>query len=147
METPLEKSLENGFALECQAVQRYLVFSRKAEEEANKNLSPHSAELLKETSTLFRQIAEQEKSHALSYLSLLGGVDQTRENLAEAIAGEKSDVVEYTVCAATARAEGRDDLALEFEKIAAIEKKHVEQFESLLLRLQNVLVDDRLGTM
>ncbi len=72
-----KENLENAFAGESQANQKYRAFAAKAEKEGFVNIAK-----------LFRTTAEAEKIHAEGHLKALDKVNSTVENLKEAIAGE-----------------------------------------------------------
>ncbi len=72
-----KENLENAFAGESQANQKYRAFAAKAEKEGFVNIAK-----------LFRTTAEAEKIHAEGHLKALDKVNSTLENLKEAIAGE-----------------------------------------------------------
>ena len=80
-----EKDLMDAFAGESQANRRYLAYSQRAEDE-----------FLHGVAKLFRAIAEAETIHAIKHLRTADRVKSTKENLADAIAGEthefKNDV-------------------------------------------------------
>ena len=64
---------------------------------------------------------------------MTGGVKSTAENLADAAAGENAEWTDmYAEFAKTARAEGFEDIAKQFEGVAAIEKAHEERYRKLL---------------
>ena len=75
-------NLEEAFAGESQAYQKYRSFAKKAEKEGFKNIAK-----------LFLTAAEAEKIHAEGHLGALDGIGSTVENLKAAIAGE---TYEYT---------------------------------------------------
>ena len=83
---------------------------------------------------IFEETAANEKEHAkLWYKLLTGGVKSTAENLADAAAGENAEWTDmYAEFAKTARAEGFEDIAKQFEGVAAIEKAHEERYRKLL---------------
>ncbi|MCX6134520.1 MAG: rubrerythrin family protein [Ignavibacteriales bacterium] len=75
-------NLKEAFAGESQANQKYLSFSKKAEQDGFKNIAK-----------LFRLTAEAEKIHAEGHFKSLDGVGSTAQNLQAAIDGE---TYEYT---------------------------------------------------
>jgi rubrerythrin len=75
-------NLNEAFAGESQASQKYLAFAKKAEKEGFHNVA-----------TLFRTAAQAEHIHAEGHLGAMDGIGSTAENLAAAIAGE---TYEYT---------------------------------------------------
>ncbi len=74
--------LEEAFAGESQANQKYRSFAKKAEQEGFPNIA-----------RLFRTTAEAERVHAEGHLRALEGIGSTAENLRGAIGGE---TYEYT---------------------------------------------------
>jgi rubrerythrin len=74
--------LNESFAGESQANQKYRAFAKKAEQEGFPNVA-----------RLFRTAAEAERIHAEGHLRALAGVASTRENLQAAVSGE---TYEYT---------------------------------------------------
>lgn len=77
-----EKNIQEAFAGESQANQKYRAFAKKADREGFPNISK-----------LFRLAAEAERIHAEGHLNALDGLGSTAENLKAAIAGE---TYEYT---------------------------------------------------
>jgi rubrerythrin len=77
-----KENLNEAFAGESQANQKYRAFAKKAEKEGFPNIAK-----------LFATTAEAERIHAEGHLGALDGVGSTIENLKGAIAGE---TYEYT---------------------------------------------------
>ncbi len=75
--TTTKENLENAFAGESQANQKYRAFAKKAEKEGFTNIAK-----------LFSTAAEAERIHAEGHLGALDGVGSTVDNLLSAIAGE-----------------------------------------------------------
>src|SRR5215471_10066900 len=71
------ENLQEAFAGESQASQKYRVFAKRAEQDGMPNIA-----------RLFRTAAEAERIHAEGHLKSLEGVGTTAENLKAAIAGE-----------------------------------------------------------
>jgi len=140
----IQQLLSRSFIGEAQAHLLYFFFAHKAEEEINLASSAEVVALLKEAATLFREFSEQEKFHAYTYLNLSGGIGDTVQNLQDAIESENKDFLSYTDIAATARAMGQEQIARSFERIASVEKRHAAQYQSVLQRLQGIMVDERL---
>lgn len=69
--------LQEAFAGESQANQKYRAFAQKAEREGFPNIAK-----------LFRTTAEAERIHAEGHLAALDGIGSTAENLKSAISGE-----------------------------------------------------------
>ena len=140
----INQILNRGFSGEAQAYLLYFFFAHKAEEEINLTSSAEVVALLKEAAALFRDISEQEKFHALSYLNALDGIGDTIQNLQEAIEAEKKDFLTYSDAAVTVRSMGLEQIAQKFERIASVEKRHSAQYQLILQRLQEIWVDERL---
>lgn len=77
-----EEHLNDAFAGESQAFQKYQAYADKAEKDGFSNIA-----------RLFRTTAEAEKIHAGGHLKALGKISSTLDNLKDAIAGE---TYEYT---------------------------------------------------
>jgi rubrerythrin len=125
--TKTHENLHAAFTRESQANLRYLWFAQRADIEG-----------YPETASLFRSVAEGETGHALGLLEYLAEVGDpasgapvgdTEDNLKAAIAGETYDATHmYPEFAATARAEGFDDVADWFETLARAETSHAGRF-------------------
>jgi len=108
-----EENLKAAFAGESQAHMRYLIFSKKAEEEGKPNIA-----------RLFKAISFAEQVHATNHYRVLGMVKDTPANLEEAMGGENYEVEEmYPAFDAVAKLQDEKDAqrsigyALEAEKI------------------------------
>lgn len=125
--TQTAANLAHAFAGESQARNKYTYFAAAAREEGFEQIAD-----------LFEKTANNEKEHAKLWFKALGGIRSTAENLEAAAAGEHGEWTEmYTDFAATARAEGFDDIARQFERVAAIEKRHEERYLTLLANVKN----------
>jgi len=71
------ENLQEAFAGESQANQKYRAFAKKAERDGFPNIAK-----------LFNTAAEAERIHAEGHLNSLDGIGSTSENLKAAIAGE-----------------------------------------------------------
>lgn len=78
-----EKNLNEAFAGESQANQKYRAFAKKAEQEGFANIAK-----------LFRATSEAETIHAQGHLGALGSIGSTADNLKAAIAGETYEFTE-----------------------------------------------------
>lgn len=78
-----EENMRAAFAGESQAHMRYLIFAEEAKKQGFENVA-----------RLFTAIAFAEQVHAANHLQTLGGIGNTSENLATAIAGENFEVEE-----------------------------------------------------
>ena len=82
------------------------------------------------------------------YKILAGGIGTTEENLLSAAEGENYEWTEmYSQFAKEAREEGFNDIAFQFEAVAAIEKAHEERYRKLLANVKEGLVFSRNGDM
>jgi rubrerythrin len=89
-------NLQEAFAGESQANQKYRAFAKKAEQEGFPNIA-----------RLFRTAAEAERIHADGHLKAIDGVGSTAENIQAAIDGETYEYTTmYPPMAEQAEAEG-----------------------------------------
>jgi rubrerythrin len=103
-----------AFAGESQANRKYLAFAKKAE-----------ADGFKQVAKLFRAAAEAETVHAHAHLRVINGVKTTKENLAEAVAGESHEFTAmYPEFIKTAQSEGNKQAEISFKNAMAVEKIH-----------------------
>lgn len=124
--TKTEKNLWAAFAGESQARNKYTYFAKVAKKEGYEQIS-----------AFFLETAEQEKEHAKLHLKALGGIGDTKANLAAAAGGENEEWTEmYPTMAKEAREEGFDDIARLFEGIAKIEARHEARYKKLLENLE-----------
>ena len=117
-----EKNLWTAFAGESQARNKYTYFASKAKKEG-----------FEEIAEVFTQTAANEKEHAELWFKALNGIGTTAENLQAAAEGENYEWTEmYKEFAETAKKEGFDRLAYQFEAVAAIEKHHEDRYKAIL---------------
>ncbi len=122
--TKTEKNLQEAFAGESQARNKYTYFASKAKKDGFVQISK-----------IFEETAANEKEHAeLWYKYLNGGIiADTMTNLEEAANGENFEWTDmYARMAREAREEGFDEIADKFEGVAAIEKEHEARYRKLL---------------
>lgn len=138
--TRTEKNLLAAFAGESQARSRYTLFAEKALEEGYRQIA-----------SIFLETAEQELSHARGFFSYLEGgtvtitagypagvVGDTKQNLAEAAAGEREEWSDlYESFAKTASDEGFPQIANHFKLIAGVEQMHEQRYLRLLERMES----------
>lgn len=118
----VEKDLLDAFAGESQANRKYLAFAKKAEEEGYKQVAK-----------LFRAAAEAETVHAHNHLKEVGGIKSTKENLDEAINGEKYEFQKmYPQMIEDAKSEGNDGALRSFNFANEVEKIHAELYRKAL---------------
>lgn len=135
--TKTEKNLQEAFAGESMARNKYTFFASKARKDGYEQIA-----------AIFEETARNEKEHAeLWYKYLNGGeIGDTEHNLADAAAGENFEWTDmYPRMAKEAREEGFTTIALKFEGVAAIEKQHEERYRKLLKNVQEKLVFSRDG--
>ena len=119
-----EKNLQEAFAGESQARNKYTYYASQAKKDGYVQISK-----------LFEETAANEKEHAKIWFKLLHGgkIPSTIENLEDAASGENYEWTEmYAQFAKEAREEGFNDIALLFENVAKIEKEHEERYRQLL---------------
>ena len=111
-----EANLWYAFAGESQARNKYTYFASKAKKEGYEQIA-----------ALFEKTANNEKEHAKLWFKALNGIGNTLENLKAAAAGEHEEWTDmYKRFSEEAAAEGFDDLARQFARVAEIEKHHLE---------------------
>ncbi len=116
------KSLAEAFAGESQANRKYTAFAAQAE-----------AQGYKQAAKLFRATAEAETIHALAELKAMGKVNDTAENLKDAIAGETHEFTSmYPEFIQYAKEEGQPQAQTIFEYAAAAEKVHAGLYQNML---------------
>jgi rubrerythrin len=117
-----EEYLKEAFAGESQANRKYLAFAAKADQEGYPQVA-----------RLFRAAGEAETVHAHSHLRALNAIKSTRENLAEAIAGETHEFKKmYPEMIAAAKTEGHKVGERSFNYANEVEKIHAQLYQSLL---------------
>ena len=125
--TQTEKNLQEAFAGESQARNKYTYFASKAKKEGYEQIAD-----------LFLETADNEKEHAKLWFKYLGGIGSTAENLAAAAAGENYEWTDmYKTFAEEARAEGFEEIAARFEGVGKIEAEHEERYLKLLANLND----------
>ncbi|MBQ4160018.1 MAG: rubrerythrin family protein [Clostridia bacterium] len=133
--TKTEKNLWEAFAGESQARNKYDYFASKAKKDGYVQIA-----------ALFEETAKNEKEHAKLWFKHLEGIGSTPENLAAAAEGENYEWTDmYATFAREAREEGFEELAKQFEGVAAIEKEHEERYRKLLKNIEDELVFSREG--
>ena len=133
--TKTEQNLRTAFAGESQARNKYTYFASVAKKEGYEQIA-----------ALFLETAENEKEHAKLWFKHLGELGDTAANLKAAADGENAEWTDmYAGFAKTARAEGFEALAKQFEGVAAIEKRHEERYRKLLKNLEDKLVFSKDG--
>ena len=122
-----EKNLWEAFAGESMARNKYTYFASKAKKDGYEQIA-----------ALFLETADNEKEHAKIWFKLLGGIDDTMNNLKSAAAGENDEWTEmYARMEKEAREEGFEQIANLFKGVAAIEKEHEERYLALLKNIED----------
>ena len=135
--TKTERNLQDAFAGESMARNKYTYFASKARKEGYEQIA-----------ALFEETANNEKEHAkLWYKFLHGGeIGDTMENLREAAEGENYEWTDmYDRMAREAEEEGFTAIAARFRAVAAIERHHEERYRRLLQNIEEGIVFSRGG--
>ncbi len=133
--TKTEQNLLTAFAGESQARNKYTYFASVAKKEGYEQIA-----------AIFLETAENEKEHAKLWFKALGGIGTTAQNLVAAAEGENYEWTEmYAEFAKTAREEGFEALARQFEGVAAIEKAHEERYRKLVENIEVAQVFAKAG--
>lgn len=124
--TQTAENLRKALAGESIARNKYTYFAMAARANGNE-----------EVAAAFEQMAQNEMMHARFWFELLyGKATDTQECLTQAAIGEYSEWHDmYPGFAAQAREEGLEEIAIMFEKVAAIERSHENRFMTLLAKL------------
>ena len=125
--TKTEKNLNEAFAGESMARNKYTYYASKAKKDGYVQIS-----------NIFEQTANNEKEHAKLWFKLLhDGMPDTVTNLKDAAAGENFEWTDmYARFAKEAREEGFDEIAYLFDAVGAIEKEHNERYDVLLKKVE-----------
>lgn len=135
--TKTEKNLQEAFAGESQARNKYSYWASKAKKDGYQQIA-----------AIFEETAANEKEHAKMWFKLLegGAIKSTTENLKAAADGENFEWTDmYERMAKEAEEEGFNEIADKFRAVAAIEKAHEERYRKLLSNIEEGLVFSREG--
>ena len=122
-----EDALQEAVAGESQANRKYLAFAAKADSEG-----------FAQAAKLFRAAAEAETVHAHAHLKAMKGIRSTKENLAEAIAGETHEFKSmYPAMIEAAKAEGHKEAERSFIFANEVEKIHAGLYQQMLDNLES----------
>ena len=127
-----EKCLQEAFAGESQARNKYTYFASKAKKEGYEQIA-----------AIFLETADNEKEHAKMWFKYLNGGDigSTEENLAAAASGENEEWTDmYPRFAKIAEEEGFKEIAAKFKMVGEIEKHHEERYKKLLENVKEGVV-------
>lgn len=135
--TKTEKNLQEAFAGESMARNKYTYYASKAKKDGYVQIA-----------ALFEETANNEKEHAKLWFKLLqgGSIKATTENLADAAAGENFEWTDmYERMAREADEEGFPEIAAKFRGVGAIEKEHEKRYRKLLKNIEDKVVFSRDG--
>lgn len=146
--TKTEKNLLASFAGESQARNRYTYFAGVAKKAGFEQIA-----------AIFLDTADNEKEHAKRFFQYLEGgeveiaasypagiIGTTEQNMEAAAGGEKMEWSKiYPDAENIARAEGFEEIAVQFKEIAEVEEQHEKRYCALLknLREKKVFKKDR----
>ena len=122
--TKTEKNLQEAFAGESMARNKYSYWASKAKKDGFVQIA-----------AIFEETANNEKEHAKMWFKLLegGAIKSTLENLEAAAAGENYEWTDmYARMAQEAREEGFNEIAAKFELVAKVEAEHEARYRKLL---------------
>ena len=122
--TKTEKNLQEAFAGESMARNKYSYWASKAKKDGFVQIA-----------AIFEETANNEKEHAKMWFKLLegGAIKSTQENLEAAAAGENYEWTDmYARMAQEAREEGFNEIAAKFELVAKVEAEHEARYRKLL---------------
>ena len=122
--TKTEKNLQEAFAGESMARNKYSYWASKAKKDGFVQIA-----------AIFEETAKKEKEHATMWFKLLegGAIKSTPENLEAAAAGENYEWTDmYARMAQEAREEGFNEIAAKFELVAKVEAEHEARYRKLL---------------
>ena len=135
--TKTEKNLEEAFAGETMARNKYTYFASKARKDGYQQIA-----------AIFEETAGNEKEHAKLWFKYLNGgeISDTMTNLEAAAAGENYEWTNmYDRMAREAEEEGFPEIAFKMRGVAAIEKHHEERYRRLLENIREGIVFSRDG--
>lgn len=131
--TKTERNLQEAFAGESQARNKYTYFASVAKKEGYEQIA-----------SLFLKTADNEKEHAKMWFKELSGIGNTEQNLEAAAGGENFEWTDmYDRMAKEAEEEGFTELAAKFRGVAAIEKAHEERYRALLKNVKEAKVFEK----
>lgn len=125
-DTKTAANLRDALAGESIARNKYTYFAQAARANGDEAVA-----------VAFEQMAKNEMMHAKFWFEqLYGKPGETKDCLTQAAQGEYSEWHDmYPEFARQAREDGREDLAVMFEKVADIERSHEKRFMTLLAKM------------
>ncbi|WP_157151359.1 rubrerythrin [Brachyspira sp. SAP_772] len=131
--TKTEKNLQDAFAGESMARNKYTYFASVARNEGYEQIA-----------AIFLETAENEREHAKVHFKYLNGIGDTLQNLQSAWEGENYEYEEmYPTMSKEAAAEGFDEIANSMRLIGDVEKEHRERYAKLREAVKNGTVFKR----
>ena len=130
-----EKNLNDAFAGESMARNKYTFFAEKAREEGYEQIA-----------NIFLETARNEQEHAKQwFIALCGGaIPTTHECLQMGVDGENYEWTDmYKRMAVEAREEGFTRIAAQMDMVAKVEKEHEERYEKLKANVLNSQVFEK----
>ena len=135
--TKTEKNLQEAFAGESQARNKYTYFESKAKKDGYEQIA-----------AIFEETAGNEKEHAKLWFKYLQGgeIKSTMDNLKAAAEGENFEWTDmYARMAKEAEEEGFTEIAAKFRMVGAIEKLHEARYRKMLKNIEDAIVFSREG--
>ena len=135
--TKTEKNLQEAFAGESKARNKYTYYASKARKDGYEQIA-----------AIFEETANNEKEHAKLWFKYLEGGDikDTLSNLNDAAAGENYEWTDmYDRMAKEADEEGFKEIAAKMRMVGAIEKHHEERYRKLVGNIEDGVVFSRDG--
>lgn len=135
--TKTEQNLQQAFAGESMARNKYTIFAKKARKDGYEQIA-----------ALFEETAANEFAHAKLWFKLLEGgeLHPTTDNLKAAAAGENYEWTDmYYKMAEDADAEGFPEIAATMRGVADIERTHEQRYLRLLDNINDGVVFSRDG--
>jgi len=135
--TKTERNLQEAFAGESQARNKYTYFASKAKKDGFEQIA-----------AIFEETAQNEKEHAKMWYKLLNGgnISDTMTNLRDAAEGENYEWTNmYDRMAQEAEEEGFVEIAKKFRGVAEVELHHEARYRKLLENIEQGIVFSREG--
>ena len=135
--TKTERNLQEAFAGESQARNKYTYFASKAKKDGFEQIA-----------AIFEETAQNEKEHAKMWYKLLNGgnISDTMTNLRDAAEGENYEWTNmYDRMAQEAEEEGFGEIAKKVRGVAEVERHHEARYRKLLENIEQGIVFSREG--
>ena len=131
--TKTEKNLQDAFAGESMATNKYSYFASVAKKEGYVQIAD-----------IFAETSGNEREHAKLWFKALNELGSTTENLVVAAAGEHYENTQmYPTMAKEAREEGFEEIAKLFEGVSKVEEKHEARYKALKDNIDKGVVFER----